>query len=479
MYNYSRSLSFLAVDLWENGDGFCFHSEHALGYFIGFYHVAIPDHMLLNAELSDNVRKQNPHGYSEISTSSVAEVAMSNSSTSTITITSTTKSQCRNSKYQQCNRDDMICRNIQPHQMIRMFFDNVYFEDDVKMNLQLLRSQQQNESITFDVISIGSLLKPHLQNAQEATFGLHSSIRHWFRINERNDTDTTCSTTLSTEHMETICRKCNRVPRTAQKITRIFRKYIFQPKKHAGWLCAQKRPIDGLHSVLQKYKKQVRVNQTQEPLLLIPQYLAIIDDDTYLNLNYLTDVLPENFPSHEAYVITGCPLTYKFTFPYGGFGTILSRRAVENLLRPIHCAGSNVDAGTERTDPLPHTITNDLFNTLACWRLKQNTFGEKSFFEDGMSVSDLMYAYSSGLLFTKVDEWKNGIDFCFHSDHALGYFLGFYHIAVTDEKWISMELEMENDPTKQVDSYLNDELRQTYSYKGLSRDSVYPADVLN
>ena len=480
MYNYTQSLSFLKVDSWENGDGFCFHSDHALGYFLGFYHVAIPDYVLLNAELSDNVRQQYQYGYSEISTT--VNNADDDGSTAVIPMTETANSQCSNSYYEQCSRDDMICHYIQPGQMERMHHDNVYYEDEVKLKLQLRREKQQNESMAFDVISIGSLLKPQLQDAQERTFGSHPLIRHWFRINELNDTDTECSSALTTEHVTKIFVKCKTIhdgndnaddETTMSEVSELIRRRLFNPKNHTGWMCAQKRPVDGLYKALQQYKAPPawgrdhngHANDTSSWSL--PNYLVIIDDDTYVNMNYLMEALPLQYPSFESYIITGCRLIHpkriQFSFPFGGFGTILSRRALENLLRPVYCDHQNAPSSQP---------PNDLFNTMACWRLKQNLFGEQVFFHDGMSVLDLMYAYSSGLMFTKVDEWKKGIDFCFHSDHALGYFFSFYHIAVTDEKWSSIELEMKNDPKRRINSYLNDRLRKSFTYTGLERDDI-------
>jgi hypothetical protein len=99
------------------------------------------------------------------------------------------------------------------------------------------------------------------------------------------------------------------------------------------------------------------------------------------------------------------------------------------------------------------------FTKLACWRLNQNLMGEAQFFREGMSIGDLMYTYSSELAFTKIDSWSNGLGFCFHSDHALGYFFGFYHIAVPEDKL--------NLATSSYEG-----LRREYGYTGLAADGV-------
>jgi hypothetical protein len=60
-----------------------------------------------------------------------------------------------------------------------------------------------------------------------------------------------------------------------------FRTKVFNPKNNAGWMCAQKRPVDGLFNVLQNYK---------DGAMEAPQYLFIIDDDTYINMDSLTKI---------------------------------------------------------------------------------------------------------------------------------------------------------------------------------------------
>jgi hypothetical protein len=441
MYNYSTSLSFLNVDEWNDGNGFCFHSDHAFGYFSGFYHLTIPDEILFDAELSDTVRQEYHYGYSEIDS----------------------KSQCSNSYYDHCHRSDMICHYIQPDQMEQMYDDDLYYEDEIKANLLKF-----NKNVTsIDIISIGSLLKPHLHEAQQRTFGSHPSIRHWFPITELNDTDSTCSSKLTLDQVNTIYSTCKNVNDVSSEVAELVRRRLFNPKNHTGWMCAQKRPIDGLYWTIQQYKLNSSTNK-----LSLPNYLVIIDDDTYMNLNYLMEALPSLYPSNESHAITGCriihPKRIQFTFPFGGFGTILTRRAIENLIRPLYCDGDST--GTDINDA---NFINDVFNTMACWRLHENNFGEQAFFKDGMSVLDLMYAYSSGLPFTGVDEWNDGTSFCFHSDHVLGYFISFYHITVPNEEWTSIERSIANSSKKKkkvkVSNFFNDELRKSYTYVTLQR----------
>ncbi|KAL7571464.1 hypothetical protein ACA910_019217 [Epithemia clementina (nom. ined.)] len=83
---------------------------------------------------------------------------------------------------------------------------------------------------------------------------------------------------------------------------------------------------------------------------------------------------------------------------------------------------------------------DDAFESLACQRIAQNGVGEKLLFRNGMSIADLMHAYTTQHKFTDVDDWdkKTGdqpgqpqpnVGFCMHSDWVWGYFLNYYHVA--------------------------------------------------
>jgi hypothetical protein len=294
------------------------------------------------------------------------------------------------------------------------------------------------KSQMVDIISVGSLLKSSYQDAQQRTFGGHESVRNFFRVTEASDGDQECFMKLATEELEEVITFCDEEKETESVIAAQFRTKLFRPKKHTGWMCAQKRPIDGLNYVLNQYRKG----------LAIPQYLAIIDDDTYINMDSVTDILLKDFPVHSPQLAAGCNFDYLtktgFTFPYGGFGSFITRTAIERLLKPIDCS----------------IIKADAFTKHACWRLRENNMGEERFFEDGMSVGDLMFRFASEQPFGDVSNWKQG-GYCMHSDHALAYFLNFYFIAVPDDVLLAYVQK----PT--------DELRRTFGYTALT-SARYP-----
>ena len=322
----------------------------------------------------------------------------------------------------------------------------LYSLTDGKELEKMLSSQQKvdlpNQNIV-DIISVGSLLKPQFQNSQEATFGRHHAVRNFFRVTEMTDTDRTCFTELSYDQFDDVISFCDPMNATTW-IARRLREMIFRPKKNAGWMCAQKRPIDGLNHVLQRYR-----DENME----LPKYLFIIDDDTYINMDSLIDMLLKDFSYEATQVVAGCNFHFlhkeSMTFPYGGFGSFISRPSIQRLIQPINCTATYSKG--ELADP---------FSRVTCWRINQNNMGEKQFFTDGMSVSDLMYKYSSEQPFSKAASWPKNAGYCFHSDHALAYFFNMYHIAVPDSAY---------DEGVQF----NDKLRKKYKYVPLHK-SKYP-----
>ena len=345
-----------------------------------------------------------------------------------------------------------------------------YFFEQLHLWYSTTDTGIENYNQSIDIISIGTIKRPEWQIAQQQTFVSHYTVRNFYRINEGNDTDRTCPTDLTQSQFNRIHLFCTRRDEQQSRVTILFGKdrMNFKPINATGWLCAQKRPIDGLYKTLQPYillqqELQLQLQQrhrngiSQLPPTSIgrslPKYLIMIDDDTYLNMTFMIDILSKQYSYQQPYLLTGCLLRFNkynmYRFPFGGYATIMTQKVIVNLIRPIYCTLRNMQR---------HGLTNDVFNQKVCSRLQQNLIGEQSYFHDGMSVLDLMYTFSSSLLFTKIDEWNNGTGFCFHSDHALGYFFGYYYIGVPDRVW--------SNPYSTPDN-VNE---RGYSYNYLSRE---------
>jgi hypothetical protein len=176
----------------------------------------------------------------------------------------------------------------------------------------------------------------------------------------------------------------------------------------AGWLCAQKRPAESLFRTLDRYRREGGKSD-------YPDYLFLLDDDTYLNMDQIVPHLQRSYPPQDSYAVAGCMvrervMQHNFTFPWGGFGTIFTRGLIEKFLHPIHCTA--VAATTEQnqgddTGPLattPRELTLPEFERLVCHRLTEDKVGEAYLFRPGMSVADLMYEYVTHWNYTNAEK---------------------------------------------------------------------------
>ncbi|KAL7580791.1 hypothetical protein ACA910_001069 [Epithemia clementina (nom. ined.)] len=184
----------------------------------------------------------------------------------------------------------------------------------------------------------------------------------------------------------------------------------------------------------------------------LPDYLILGDDDMWVNIDQVLSFVPNAYPASEPRAVAGCMIRFRvnehnFTFPFGGFGFILNRPALFNFLRPLNCSTfsglslllSTASASTHRgQQQVPGFNTNNAtFEELACWRIAQNGIGEMPLFRDGMSIADLMHAYSNNAQYLQVETWETksrqsngGLGFCLHSDWVWGYFINYYHLAL-------------------------------------------------
>lgn len=283
---------------------------------------------------------------------------------------------------------------------------------DCLQGVAVLAERGIQPGVTIDIVSTGSRARPGLQAAQERTFATHVSVRHFFRVDERNDTEADCSERMTNETLYQIVDHCRRRSSWLNEhYPELFRMrknyagygYLKDKSNPTGWMCAQKRPIDGLVSALRSTES-------------LPDYLIILDDDTWLNMNHVVPFLLREYPIHTPFVIAGCMMRWNvimhnFTIPFGGFGTFYNRAALIRFTKPIHCP------------------SDDEFSRHVCQTVNANRVGEGPLFRNGMSVVDLMYAYVQRQPYLDVANWDE-VGFCMHSDWALSYFINFYNIPI-------------------------------------------------
>ncbi|KAL7577348.1 hypothetical protein ACA910_002083 [Epithemia clementina (nom. ined.)] len=343
--------------------------------------------------------------------------------------------------------------------------------------------EDKKEANTFpvvDILSVGSIHQPALQAAQQATFGSHRAVRHFYRATEHDDTEVNCTQHLTLKHIQAIPKYCHGIHQNKnnnknEQLSMISQLYfnatrLMQKHNPIGWVCAQKRPFDGFYNLIQQkyhhhHRNQAASPTSQESVLnqtttrptasqsWLPDYLIVVDDDTWLDLDLILDFVPQFYPDSLPHAVAGCLMHtiidfQYFTFPYGGFGIILNRQVLKRLLQPLYCPNLAPATTTTRSrssstgSPSVSSVwlqkEEDFFEQLACWRLAQNGIGELPLFRSGMSIADLMHSYVTNQEFRYVQDWdaddannnrSKGPGFCFHSDMAWGYFISYFHLA--------------------------------------------------
>jgi hypothetical protein len=257
---------------------------------------------------------------------------------------------------------------------------------------------------TIDVISVGSATRPQYLHAQENTWASHWSVRTFWGLTEHNDFNQSCGEMTRAE-VEARVARCNKYNGWKKSMKQFIGDgYTLaegQVRRDAGWVCAQRR----VGRALVWLKKMYKMREDD-----IPDYLLLVDDDTYFDIVSFEEYVvrkkldPSKTEMHGACLFQRAGYI-KWSFPYGGFGTVFTRASIKRMLRPIHC--KNATAGDE-------------FIQGCCRSLKKNRIGERAVFQEGMSVADLFHVYSALRMF------------CIHSDWLTGYIANFYGLSERD-----------------------------------------------
>ena len=273
----------------------------------------------------------------------------------------------------------------------------------------------------IDIISVGSNTRP-FQRVQIETFGRHPSVRNFFAISELNDTDPTCYTNFTMKELEILFEFCTKLSKLPANQTHGKKRIVELAESSAsrlqwyrdkvnppGWWCAQKRPIEGFKVAMSKYKSGESV---------VPDYLVITDDDSWLNIERLVTQLQETYPPTRRIAIAGCYMHHG-RMPFGGWGSIYPKVTIEDMLLPSYCT----QEGKQYAES--HNITNK--NDLICSVMDKVGMGESIIYGDSMSVADLIVKYVLDPKFSlrSASTWDPNHDFghCYHSDHIWAYFL--------------------------------------------------------
>jgi len=160
------------------------------------------------------------------------------------------------------------------------------------------------------ILSIGSTSKPKHQAAQNQTIG-----KHFRYFAETEDTVPECVLCEVGDGVEFLASK------KFMSNFKKFKKGVTSPYKPRGWWCAQKRGLLALDNVLKQNEN-------------LPEFLFIIDDDTFVNVNALVHYagpLDSNTAVFRGMV--GCWPGQPKQLPYinGGGGALISRWILNQL----------------------------------------------------------------------------------------------------------------------------------------------------
>lgn len=297
----------------------------------------------------------------------------------------------------------------------------------------------RGNNLTIDALSIGTQFNFGLLEAQSRTWASHGSIRHYFAATELDDADQNCHKTLTRETIEEMVQFCREEkPRVKGNAMRNQCEQFANGFKSngPGWFCAQQRAAVALETLGKFYRIELEVHPKT-----LPDFLLLQDDDTWYNMLRIESYLKGkdgSVPLAESLCLIRLPESENFSFPWGGFGLILSRGAIDNLIRPIFCDSNRGGQSDE-------------FQRNVCSRLKDNILGEQQYFRDGMSVSDLMGAHVRNNLFAEFS--RHDWSYCLHSDWSVGYYVNYYYLSnhVKDP-------EFAESPEQRIESTLGDEL---------------------
>ena len=325
-------------------------------------------------------------------------------------------------------------------------------------------SQQEQQPFVLDVVSIASNTRLDYMEAQKAYMTSHAAVRHFLYVTEEDDIDQGC-----------------KLGRVGGKLHRadIRRIHNFCTKKdnfdfgghlpywgdltkgRLGWLCAQTRPQIGFIQMIREryYNTNSDGGVLQEELL--PDYLMILDDDTFVNIEEFiqtltrikTTISNSNSTSKPSllskYFDTNPIAGYMFggrsyIYPHGGYGIFIPKNLLKVLSKPIQevidvdqflqqNASRRIYSEMERH--LQHQLLSQQRrsiarnNSLASSNRKATTSTTTTIADAADSSTkinttmlDLIYNIVTYQPFSKYKEWKRTDGYCFHSDWVWGYF---------------------------------------------------------
>jgi hypothetical protein len=312
------------------------------------------------------------------------------------------------------------------------------------------RPPDSGHNITIDALSIGTQYNVPQMEGQAKSWASHWSVRYLFGTTERDDADPACHERFTQKQFDFFFQTCSHKQYNDNPLRPIrarfpISKWIEKENKTIGWLCAQQRFAHAVGKVGRFYRREGGE---------MPDFLFIQDDDTWYGMNQMVSFLSTRNHS-TPFTTAGCMIQWpvhfvNFSFPYGGYGTVLNRLSVERLIKPIYC---------NRTTMAATSIPDDQHTKRVCLQLEENLAGERMAFREGFSISDLMDRHAAMLPYRRYKRWKNDPGYCMLGDWVLGYYINYYELGSREDpslEYIHMDHSLGYDYSKRVGSCQND-----------------------
>ena len=370
-------------------------------------------------------------------------------------------------------------------------------------------TSSQHHNITIDIVSVGSNTRFEYLQTQYDTLGSHGNVRHFVTVTEQDDSDIDCTARLTNhdaysisdwchEHNDVINTNTNSNSKQQQPLTwsRKYSKYFISRQalmkkvkgngvgngngnannndsssgggdSAIGWLCAQRRSVTGVSKMYRLHYKNPSMYASNDDTTttstavvdLLPDYLLLIDDDTYVNIDRLLKHLAYSnhtcTTSQQPYVGVGCQMivrdrTLKKTriFGYGGFGTIFSHGTLKLLMTTqLQCSSSSSSISRGTTMSSENNIGGEeqfVFMKEACKALSNNELGEHDYYygnasplpsssqnnhqQQQQTLMDVLDRWNRHYEpFSKFKSWTKG--YCYHSDWIIAILTKLYHLS--------------------------------------------------
>lgn len=166
-------------------------------------------------------------------------------------------------------------------------------------------SSAEATGLIADIVSLGSVTRMDYLTAQIETWASHRGVRHFWGFSELQDFDQECASwsegrrVSAVEHCKASGFKDSKISSFASEYYGLSEGYRIRTND-PGWVCAQRRVGRAFGWIHSQYSNDVTS---------LPDYLFVVDDDTFVDLVDVMNYLEEEVKRSEdasAFARAGC-----------------------------------------------------------------------------------------------------------------------------------------------------------------------------